>query len=270
MKSQYLLPGERDPTSSIVHTHGTITTKQQFLSIPRIYEPKERDLVIGVVIVRAPDLFLVDINSRESAILPLTAFDNGRIPPRNAMNRFSVVYARVVRTEPWTHTELSCQSSDSSKKKSDFGLISEGNILRCSLALCQKLQQSKLLDYLKKIIKNFEIRVTRNGFIWYQVDTTNSMIAVKNVLYRYEVEDNPDRLIDYYQTLMNQLQQQDDNLVKLKQTSVKKEMEEKKSEVPPPPVVNKSKSTAVDRLLTDVVRNVIGKIIDQIEENEKN
>ena len=266
MKSQYLLPGESESSSSVVHTHGTITAKQQFLSIPRIYEPKEKDLVIGIVIVRTPDLFLVDINSGESAILPVTSFDNGRLPNRNTMNRLSVVYARVACTDPWTHTELSCQLGDSSRKRSDFGMITEGSIIRCSLALCQKLQQSRLLDYLKNAMKNFHIRVTRNGFIWYQADTTNSMIAVKNVLYRHEIEDNPDRLIEYYHTLMDRLQQQDDNLVKTAaKPSVKKEVEVKKPGV----VVNRPRSTAVDRLVTEVVQRVINTIIDQIEENEK-
>jgi exosome complex RNA-binding protein Rrp4 len=270
MTSSYLLPGERDNSSTIVHTHGINrpiqskqTTQNSFISIPRIYVPKEKDFVIGIVIVRTPDLFLVDINSSESAILPISSFDNGRLPNRNKMNRLNVVYAHVVRTDPWTQTELSCQTIDSLKKKSDFGLIEQGNILRCSLSLCEKLQKSNLINHFNRIVKNFRIRFTRNGFIWYTTDTINSMIAVKNILYKHEFEDDIDRLIDFYQILMIKLQQQDDSLVKVKQQTIKKEV---KIERPIP----KTKSTAVDRLLDQVVRSILDKIIDDIEKNENN
>ncbi|CAF1426139.1 unnamed protein product [Adineta ricciae] len=273
--STYLLPGERDISSlSIVHNHGirrsgssSISSKQamqnNFLSIPRIFEPKESDLVIGIVIVRAPDLFLVDINSSESAILPITSFDEGRLPTRQVMNRLSVVYARVVRTDPWTQTELSCQSIDRTKKKSDFGHINQGNIIRCSLALCDKLQHSQLIHHLNRLVKNFRIRVARNGFIWYITDTTNAAIAVKNILNEHESENDVDRLVDLYQTLMDKLQQQDTSLVKAKQKQqpVKKPTEIKKSEQP-------TNSTAVTRLLNTVIKSVLDQIIDQIEKNE--
>jgi exosome complex RNA-binding protein Rrp4 len=180
------------------------------------------------------------------------------------MNRLSVVYAHIVRTDSWTQTELSCQSIDRSKKKSDFGLIDQGNILRCSLSLCEKLHRSPLINRLNHTIKNFRIRVTRNGFIWYVTDTINSMIAVKNVLYEHEFENNIDSLINLYQSLMAKLQQQDDSLDKVKQTVVnkKKEIEIKKVETP-------KNDTAVTRLLTQVIKSVLDKIIDDIEKNEK-
>ena len=273
--STYLLPGERDTSSSsIIHNHGIMrsgsssTSSKQamqdnFLSIPRIFEPKESDLVIGIIIVRAPDLFLVDINSSESAILPITSFDEGRLPGRQIMNRLSVVFARVVRTDPWTQTELSCQSIDRTKKKSDFGHISQGNIIRCSLALRDKLQHSQLIQHLNRLVKNFRIRVARNGFIWYTTDTTNAAIAVKNILYEHESESDIDRLVNLYQTLMDKLQQQDTSLVKAKQKQqpAKKPTEVKKSEQP-------TNSTAVTRLLNTVIKSVLDQIIDQIEKNE--
>ncbi|CAF3021013.1 unnamed protein product [Rotaria socialis] len=273
-KHPYLLPGERDNTSAIVHTHGInrnppIHSSQQalqhnFISIPRIYEPKERDFVIGIIIVRTPDLFLVDINGVESAVLPMTSFDQGRIPSRGAMNRLSVVYAHVVRADSWTQTELSCQSIDHSKRKNDFGLIEQGHIIRCSLGLCEKLQHSQLINQLTHTIKNLRIRITRNGFVWYMTDTINSMIAIKNVLYKHEYENNSGHLVNHYQLLMTKLQQQDDSLMQVKQHKskvVKKEVEIKKIEQP-------KTSDAVTRLLHQVIKDVLNKIIDDIENNE--
>ncbi|UJR09812.1 hypothetical protein I4U23_014038 [Adineta vaga] len=277
-KSPYLLPGERDSSLFIIHNHGVSrsvlsskqTSQDTLISIPRIYEPKESDFVIGIVLVRTPDLFLVDINSAESAILPTTSFDEGRLPARNTMNRLSAVYARVARADSWIQTELSCQSIDRSKKKSDFGHINQGNIFRCSLALCDKLQRSQLIPYFNRIVKNFRIRIARNGFIWCVTDTTNSMIAVKNVIYEHEFENNIDSLINHYQTLMNKLQEQDNSLVKAKQQQqqqqhqhqpVKKEVETKKIEQP-------TNSNAVTRLMNQVIKSILDKIIDDIEQNE--
>ena len=266
---QYLLPGEEGHSSSIVHTHGRLQTR--FLSTPRIYLPKDKDLVLGGALVRTTDLFLIDINSIEPAILPIPSFDSGRLPARHAMNRLSVVYAHVVRTDSWTQAELSCQTIDSSKKKSDFGLITQGNVLRCSLALADKLQRSKLINRLHSLVKNCRIRITKNGFIWYTADSVNSMIAIKNVLFEHENENNLERLIEFYHSSLAKLQQQDDNLNKIKQQQKQQ----------PPPTVSKPietvqktepqsivNSNAVTRLLNQVIRSVLDKIIDEIEKNE--
>jgi exosome complex component RRP40 len=187
---------------------------ENFIFTPRIYKPKENDFVIGIVIVRTPDLFVVDINSTETAILPTKSFDRGCLPTRDAMNRLNVVYARVACADSWTQTELSCQTYDYSQKKATFGLVEFGNILRCSLGFCHKLQQSPLIGHFSRLVSGFRIRITRNGFVWYTAETTNSMIAVKNVIFKHEFEDNIDHLIDFYQILISKLEQQDDSLMK--------------------------------------------------------
>lgn len=271
----YLLPGEQDKTSSIVHNHGK-NSNEQFLTIPRIYEPKEKDLIIGIVIVRTQDLFLVDINSNEPAVLPITSFDNGRIPNRNQMNRLSVVYAHVVRNDSWAQTELSCQSIDSSKNKSDFGVINDGHIIRCSLYLCEKLQRTNLINQIRRLIKNFQIRITKNGFIWYQTDSLNSMIIVKNIFYEHEFNNDINQLINHYQIFMDKFQKQDDNFVQVKQKIVKRDVEVKKSvqqqqqQQQPISNNNNNNNTAVDRLLKQVIKDILDKIIDEIEKNENN
>lgn len=131
------------------------------------------------------------------------------------MNRFSVVFARVVCTDSWAQVELSCETDKHSNKKSNFGLIEQGYLLRCSLALCSKLKQSQLIGHFNRIVKDFHVRVTQNGFVWYITDTVDSMIAVKNVIYQHELENDTDRLIDIYKILMNKLQQQDNSLPKV-------------------------------------------------------
>ena len=263
MAPSYLLPGECDHSHRTVSTHGlcreVAPARHAFLSIPRVYEPRENDVIIGIVIVRTPDLFLVDINSAESAILPIPAFDNGCLPTRQAMNRLSVVYTRVVRAEPWLQAELSCQSFDPPPKKSNLGLLNRGSILRCSLGLCDKLRRSPLLVGLNGLIPDLRVRIARNGFIWYQTDTTNAMIAVKNVLLEHETENNIQTLLDGYRARMHQLQRQDDNLVQMKKDlPVKKPATIPKAE----PSIN---NPAVTRLLHQVVNDVLKKMLDEIE-----
>jgi exosome complex RNA-binding protein Rrp4 len=125
------------------------------------------------------------------------------------MNRLSAVYTRIVRTDSWTQTELSCQRADHSIKKYNFGLLEQGHILRCSFKLCQKLEQSPLIGHFNRLVKNFHVRITRNGFVWYTTDTINSMIAVQNVIYKHELENDMFHLIDLYKMIMTKLQEQD-------------------------------------------------------------
>lgn len=192
----------------------------------------------------------------------MTSFDSGRIPPRTAMNRLSVVFARVVRADSWLQTELSCQTPDNSKRKNEYGVQDQGYVIRCSLGLCKKLLNFALINQLKRIIKNFQMRVSHNGFVWILTDTINSMIAVKNVLYKYEYENNIDELIKFYNEFMDKLEQQDNNLVQVKrqkQPIVKKDVAIKIPEKPKP------ESAAMTNVLTHIVQSVLDQIIEKIE-----
>lgn len=256
MSSTYLLPGERDPSSSTpLSHHGLLQSPGQYLAPIRIYEPKENDTVIGIVLVRTPDLFLVEINSAEAAILPLTSFDNGRLPARHAMNRLSVVLARVVRTDRWTQTELSCQTF---RRNSEFGLINDGNILRCSLSLGEKLQRGALFNRLTQSNAEFRFRPTRNGFVWYRAPTSQSMIAVKNVIAQHEYENRLDVLIENYQLWIKRVEQQDEQLAHVKQ----------KTKLPPAKKKEPVENNAMTRLLESVVRDVLDNLISQIEKTQ--
>jgi len=258
MNSSYVLPGERVPSSSssddVFQHHGLCQSSGQYLAPIRIYEPKENDQIIGVVLVRTPDLFLVDINSAEAAILPLTSFENGRLPARHAMNRLSVVFARVVRTDRWTQTELSCQKD---RRSSDYGLITDGNLLRCSLIVGEKLYRYSLFNRLNKIEPNLRFQLTRNGFVWYKCPTNRSMIAVKNVIGQYENENRLDVLIENYQNWIKHFEEQDQQIGQVKQK------QKTKTVIKKVPVEN-----AVTRLLENVIRDVLNKIISEIEQNE--
>ncbi|CAF1360906.1 unnamed protein product, partial [Didymodactylos carnosus] len=143
------------------------------------------DYVFGIVIIRGTDFFLIDINSTESAILPMQAFENGCCANRVKMNRLSIVYARISRADLWWQTELACCSPNPNKKynKSNiFGVIEDGYLIICSLKLCLKLRNTSLISRLTKIVKGFQIIPSVNGFIWYTTTSTNSLIVVKNIL----------------------------------------------------------------------------------------
>jgi len=203
-KHRYVLPGENDGQSSAVyHHHGRMSK-----SILRIYEPKQNDLVLGIVLVRTPDVFVVDINSYESAFLSVESFDSGCLPKRQDMNRLSVVCARVINCDKWSQTELSCQTnSNPSGKKSNLGLVREGHLFRCSLNLCEKLSHSSLLYNLNQLDKTFHYRLARNGFLWYRIESINSMIAIQTILQKYEHENDINQLIESYKKLVKELEQ---------------------------------------------------------------
>ena len=99
------------------------------------------------------------------------------------------------------------------------------------------------------------------------------MIAVKNVLYEHEFNNDMNSLNEYYQRLIRQLQEQDDSLVKVKQQQQQQRQPTAKRDPENKPVVQstsgKPNSTAVDRVLTNVIRDVLDKIIGQIELTEQ-
>ncbi|CAF1208962.1 unnamed protein product [Didymodactylos carnosus] len=230
LKSSYYLPGDRLLDDSYAEYHGVSNYQSKLISdtqqnqrqqpqqiqnhmVLKIYSPTKDDYVLGIVIIRGNDFFLIDINSTESAILSMQSFENGCCPNRVKMNRLSIVYARVSRADLWCQTELSCCSPNINKKynKSNiFGVIENGYLIRCSLNLCVKLQNTSLLSRLTKIVKGFQIIPSVNGFIWYTTTSTNSLIVVKNILLKHETIDNVDELCHEYSLLMDTLRKQDE------------------------------------------------------------
>lgn len=210
---RYILPGENDGQSSTVHRHGKILVLDRpFKPILRIYEPRVNDFVIGIVVVRTADLFVVDINSCESAILPIQSFDSGCLPKRHEMNRLSVVCARIINCDKWSQVELSCQTTaNTSGKKFNLGHVNSGQLVRCSLNLCDKLAHSSLLHHLNQLDKTFHYRLARNGFLWYRTESLNSMIASQNILQNYEHENDINQLIETYKKTVNELEQNNSN-----------------------------------------------------------
>ena len=221
----YFLPGETNGSTNF-QRHGL---KDGSIVLRRIYEPREKDLLFGIVIVRTPDSFIVDINSSETAILPITSFLRGSLPDRQKMNRLSVVCARVFRTDRWVQPELTCLPSNSSKNV-PLGLVDDGTILRCSLILCEKLQNSSLINRLCQMINGLEIRVGRNGFIWYRNDKndSSSIIPLKNILYEHEFENNIDLLIQHYRQAIEQLKEREQQV---KQSNIQAQTAESSTDV---------------------------------------
>uniref|UniRef100_A0A182M175 AB hydrolase-1 domain-containing protein n=1 Tax=Anopheles culicifacies TaxID=139723 RepID=A0A182M175_9DIPT len=107
----------------------------------RRYVPNRGELVIGVVIAKAGDIFRLDIGSCETASLSYMAFEGATKKNRPDVNVGDIVYARLLIAHPDVEPELVCV--DSHGKKGKLGVLHEGFMLCCSLNLIRKILNPK-------------------------------------------------------------------------------------------------------------------------------
>ena len=149
------------------------------------YIPNRGEVVIGVVIQKAGDIFRVDIGASEPAALSYLAFENATKKNRPDVNVGDVVCAKLLIAHRDLEPELVCV--DSHGKKGKLGVLSEGFVFNCSINLVRKILNSKspFLDRLAKEMA-FEMAAGMNGRIWIKGKTVKETIAVGNAILAVE------------------------------------------------------------------------------------
>ncbi|XP_053672687.1 exosome complex component RRP40 [Anopheles nili] len=160
----------------------------------RRYVPNRGELVIGVVIAKAGDIFRLDIGSNDTASLSYMAFEGATKKNRPDVNVGDIVYARLLIAHSDVEPELVCV--DSHGKKGKLGVLHEGFMLCCSLNLVRKILNPKctFLSLLAKELA-FEMAAGMNGRIWIRGKTIKETIAVGNAILALEYVSN-DRIRD--------------------------------------------------------------------------
>ncbi|XP_052897381.1 exosome complex component RRP40 [Anopheles moucheti] len=151
----------------------------------RRYVPTRGELVIGVVMAKAGDIFRVDIGSCETASLSYMAFEGATKKNRPDVNVGDIVYARLLIAHTDVEPELVCV--DSHGKKGKLGVLHEGFMICCSLNLIRKILNPKctFLTLLAKELP-FEIAAGMNGRIWIRGRTIKETIGVGNAILALE------------------------------------------------------------------------------------
>lgn len=129
------------------------------------FVPSLEDLVIGVIVGKASETFIVDLGSAGYGKLSFMAFEGATKKNKPKLSNGSLVYARIISVSKDMDPELECMSL---RKRADgFGELTGGYMFKCSLHLARELidPNSFVLIYLGTKIP-YEIAVGLNGRVW--------------------------------------------------------------------------------------------------------
>ncbi|WFD32181.1 exosome non-catalytic core subunit rrp40 [Malassezia sp. CBS 17886] len=151
------------------------------------YVPAAGDLVIGQVVNRGVESYTVSLFAAHHATLPVLAFEGATRRNRPNLEVGTLVYARVVRAEPWTEPELSCVDATTGKAQGLGELKSAGDtsamLWPVSLALTQSMSNPRH-TLLSRIAEHFpfEAAIGVNGLVWTAAASAPRVVALGRLL----------------------------------------------------------------------------------------
>eukprot|EP00798_Chlamydomonas_sp_ICE-L_P014322 gene14322-20307_t len=176
------------------------------------YIPSEGDMVVGTIVDRHAESFVVDAGAPFFCLLPQLAFECAT--PRNCPNLKTgdvvyarvlsfegatrrnrpnlktgdVVYARVVSASRDMEPQLAC--TDTAGRSAGFGHMKEGITIQVSTAMARRLlsnPQAPVLEALGASLQ-FELAVGMNGRVWLSAPSSvTTTILVGDVLQKAEL-----------------------------------------------------------------------------------
>uniref|UniRef100_A0A6B2LGZ2 Ribosomal RNA-processing protein 40 n=1 Tax=Arcella intermedia TaxID=1963864 RepID=A0A6B2LGZ2_9EUKA len=151
----------------------------------RRYVPSLDDMVIGIVIDKRVDSFLVDVGCHQPASLPYNNFEGATKKNRPLYEVGDLVYARVCVTSRDMEPELSCLTLQG--KADTFGKLNGGYMFKCSTGLVRDClsRNSIILNALGKKIP-FEVAIGMNGRIWTNAADSKTTILIANAIQNSE------------------------------------------------------------------------------------
>jgi len=153
------------------------------------YLPQVDDAVIGIVLDRQMENFVVDIRGPFPALLPQLSFEGATKRNRPNLKTGDIVYARVVEASRDLEPILTCV--DALGRAGGLGHLSEGSLVHVSTAMSRRLlqggQASPVLEALGEAGLQFDMAVGANGLIWLlaaggAAESLSSTIVISNAL----------------------------------------------------------------------------------------
>mmetsp|Transcript_12051 Transcript_12051/g.21598 ORF Transcript_12051/g.21598 Transcript_12051/m.21598 type:complete len:210 (-) Transcript_12051:288-917(-) len=150
--------------------------------IRKRYLPTVNDLVLGTIIDRHSENFVVDIGSPFPAILPQLSFEGATRRNRPNLVVGDLVYARVVSVNKDTDPVLTCV--DAAGRASGFGGLKGGLTVTCSLNQAARLLRQPPPSAVENLAVNmqFELAVGMNGKVWVKAATAAETVLVANAV----------------------------------------------------------------------------------------
>ena len=158
------------------------------------YQPKIGDPVVGIVEQRlGMHGYLVNINGRCPAYLPLLAFDGASKRNHPNLKEGTLIYARLASDSLHVEPELSCKVKSGVRKdwmtgEAYYGKLEGGLSGNCSLHLARQLLDDNC-DVLKALSRRipFEIAVGINGRFWVCAQKSDQSILLYNAILNSEL-----------------------------------------------------------------------------------
>lgn len=159
------------------------------------YLPQENDMVIGTVLQRNFEFYLVDINSSlGSAQLPTLAFQGATKTNKPQYAEGTLLFCRVTKSDPCAgRVELSCidlldnkkswNTGEATFKELQGGLVKDFPIALCREVLVPQSPASVLLERLGATVQ-YELVVGYNGRAWVNAERVSEVVLVFQALER--------------------------------------------------------------------------------------
>ncbi|XP_064626629.1 exosome complex component RRP40-like [Lineus longissimus] len=188
-------PGlRRDSDNIIVTKPGVVRFKDPNIywvdCYQKRYVPARGESVIGIVTMKAGDIFKLDVGASEQATLSFLSFEGATKKNRPNCKVGDIVYAKFAVANKDMERELVCIGSNG--KSGGLGVIKGGGLLfHSSLYLCRKILSPDcvLLKTLGRSMP-YEIAIGMNGRIWIKGRSAGEAIAIYNGITCAEHMDN--------------------------------------------------------------------------------
>lgn len=157
------------------------------------YQPKIGDPIVGIIEQKlGMNGYLVNVNGRCAAFLPLLEFDGASKRNHPNLKEGSLIYARLASDSIYIEPELSCKVKSGVRKdwmtgEAYYGKLENGLSGTCSLHLARKLlnNECKILKVISSRVP-FEIAVGINGRFWVCAQKNDQTILIYNAILNSE------------------------------------------------------------------------------------
>lgn len=145
------------------------------------YDPSAEDVVLGIVVGRKSENFLVDIKGPFLALLPVVAFEGATKRNIPKFEIGSLLYVRVVKANRGLNPELSC--TDANGRAAQFGPLKEGYMFDSSTGLARTLLSTPTCPVLQALDPlSYEIAIGLNGRIWVNASSPSMVVLISNAI----------------------------------------------------------------------------------------
>ena len=162
------------------------------------YKPKENDVVIGIVIKRSGDDWLVDIGDFHKAILPYLSFPDATKSSYPKFNQGDIIAALVEEVPECGEVKLTCIH-----EIQKLGPLNGGALVRCRQSDIEKIDE---FQYFSIIAQKFPLTCAKgqNGRLW--LDANDPIISIQLANAIISALSNPDdNPVDLFNSLIQDI-----------------------------------------------------------------